>query len=736
MEEDELTYRPLSQYLIDLPEFSPFFYSYHYYDPKMEDQIWNASGTSPFSDVEENIRNWSNFYQDKYSEKELMELIYAEPAHLQAFQNALKEKQQMLLKMWPNNRLANRWKRGEGLEELDYLLFAHSVVPLVQGPDWWSDEVWDIPAMTAMKEEAIQRLQTESNPGIRQRYAFQAMRLAHYSRQYDECLLLFEQYVKDAGTSAQLYWWNLSLKAGAHLGKGEYAAAAYYNSLVFSQSPSKRKGAERDFLIPDDVVWNRTLSMCRNAEEEKNLWLLAGINQPNRALTAMQEILTKDAAAWQLELLLAREVEKYQRSNMPDRGDWFTTEKNPYWEPLPGVDGGDLLNLIRQGTQTGKVRTPAFWYAAEALIHLLQGNQSACEASCKQALNFAGKDVHLQQQARSLLLLNQIRFLPEIDTQTEAAILPELIWMSQQTDLHTNDTYRLTMHQLSNLYLAKGDLVRAEMCLNQATYTDPYEHITRFPVDDMITYYKQSQPAAFDQFLMQVYPYTLNDMLDIKATIWMRDYNWKEAAAVLNSMTGDGSSAYVLAANPFDIHIYDCHECDELSNATAYTKLAFCNKMDSLHTALKQSDNKDASICTQLANAYYNISYFGNSWYALDYYRNSSFFGYWGWEYDERNWPLASDDPESMFDNSLALMYYQAAVRNSKDKEEKAMNIFMAAKCEQNAMYVSGKKVGIATRDEYSTNFARLQKEYRNTQFYRDAIEACTYFAYYVRTSN
>ena len=113
-----------------------------------------------------------------------------------------------------------------------------------------------------------------------------------------------------------------------------------------------------------------------------------------------------------------------------------------------------------------------------------------------------------------------------------------------------------------------------------------------------------------------------------------------------------------------------------------------------------------------LANAFYNMTYFGNA----------RIFSEGG---------RLSPGPPS--DCSMAVKYYQLALNASASNEQKAKCVYMLAKCERNAYYNSSDyKEGV---DFLEWNgFKRLRTEFAGTKYYKEVIKECGYFRSYLET--
>jgi hypothetical protein len=182
-----------------------------------------------------------------------------------------------------------------------------------------------------------------------------------------------------------------------------------------------------------------------------------------------------------------------------------------------------------------------------------------------------------------------------------------------------------------------------------------------------------------------------------------------------------------LPADPFNMNIKDCHRCDAKSlNEKLYNKRTFAQRMKLLENDIKISPDNRAETYFLLANAYYNMTYFGNSWMIVDFYRSYRSDWY----------------SPNFLDCSKAESYYLKAMTLSNDNEFQAKCVFMAAKCEQNRYYIDK---GLLTDDgeyyssdceknpnikkeNYKTYFKTLVDKYSKTQFYKEALKECKYF--------
>ena len=139
----------------------------------------------------------------------------------------------------------------------------------------------------------------------------------------------------------------------------------------------------------------------------------------------------------------------------------------------------------------------------------------------------------------------------------------------------------------------------------------------------------------------------------------------------------------------------------------------------------------------QLGNAFYNMSYFGNSWQVLDLFRSGS-----NWQYSSKgNQYFTYESELGNIENmnlDKAKHYYETALEIARDKELKAKICFMLAKCSLNEFYLD-KDTNYDSYDDkvpelpeqYFKYHKRLIEEFSDTEFFEEAIEECSFLEAY-----
>ncbi|MEZ5014377.1 MAG: hypothetical protein R2794_08805 [Chitinophagales bacterium] len=732
---DDYMVSPFDQTIAGTPQLYPWFYSYHYYYGFSMDYM-DGDPVQIFNSRSVNLHDWSEHFHDVYSTDDLERLIYSSTTsdfdELIKCLNGFKPSGSRFMQTEPvQDMLGGKWR-----EEMQYLYSAKRIEPLVQEPDYWEPEPRDVETMSEYLDIILKTIPSVKDKFVRQRYIYQALRLAHYSGNYQGCLDLYDRFATDLQDGSLISYWCLSLKAGAHWRLKQYAESSYYNALVFANCPSRSLYAERDFWIDDDITWQNCIRMCKNDAEINTLWVLTGINQENSATTAMREILQRDPTSPYLDLLLGREIEKLQRNYMPERG---STDWSQVAQPGAYFYGEQLLSIINKGLNEKDLRTPSFWWSARAFVFYLNGDFTTARNNAQTALESAGDNTALSDQAKIIYAIASVHGIHEISDSTEneiAGILDMLPAADADADFYARSSTLLNAKKLIafDLYslFDKASLfpykdAKAEICRSLfSDYYDLYQDPDIYTVGALIDYMDAPRSNPLDNWLKDQFQYPEDALYEIQGTLYMREYAWKEAIASFDRIQEpENVYTFSLPTDPFLIHTWDCHDCDFENDPSDYTKRTLAQEMLLLEDQLATHPANTAEICHKLGNAYYNMTHYGNSWMAADYYLCAGCDGDYGYDY------MGPDN----YHCDKAYQYYARAVKESKDAEFKAFNTFLMAKCEQNRYYQSDDYTwdnSSGAKEKYRDDFAELMHAYSKTEFYKKAIGECKYFDYYV----
>ncbi len=252
--------------------------------------------------------------------------------------------------------------------------------------------------------------------------------------------------------------------------------------------------------------------------------------------------------------------------------------------------------------------------------------------------------------------------------------------------------------------------------------------------------------SFYDQFLIKHSSFTRDDVVDVIGTSYLRDMQYDKAIEwfkkankpehlVATKYNYSTDKETVINVNPWHDYLNDWQRYDK-PVAQAYTKLTLAQKLSELQKKLDTSKNMEvkSKLHYQLASAFYNMSYYGNSWNALAYYRSGS-----DWNEGKYDQPWKKE----YYGVYKAKEHYQKAYELTKDKEFKAAAFFMVAKCAQRQIamppynydnYEQYEKDVDAFYKKFKNNplFAQFVKEFGTTKFYKYTYTRCSYLRDFV----
>lgn len=367
-----------------------------------------------------------------------------------------------------------------------------------------------------------------------------------------------------------------------------------------------------------------------------------------------------------------------------------------------------------------------------------------------------------QKQILNLLLSAQrIKQVKDID---EKALLPSLQWLKgkvaasvkPKTDVYppnpdNTNQFAITARNfytyvLAPAYLRQGDTARAALAMLNSQNDNGTEyryHQFRQMPDFWYNYlhsaqlkqlieWKEHRPATpYLTFMTQNLKQVDNSSIfELLGTILLREHHYQDALTAFRYEKAKLTFARVseegmTSGNPFDEALNDYPHI----TTRGLNKFQFAEKMAELEAKLK-NDPKNASTYFRMATGIYNTSTYGNSWNLISYIWSSYDYGRKSLYYYDTDYVKTL----------LAKQYYLKARDLSTDAEFKAKCTFMAAKCDQK-QHEAPSYTDYETYDKQEKAYMKMLRQnsyfkemqlYKNTAFYRRAVEECSYLSDFI----
>ena len=671
------------------------------------------------------------------------------------------------------NSMTDYFIRTKDTEALGYILYAKQVEPYVTDSyNEWESKPRDSIKMAKLIKNGQQLYAVAKKDIFKQKYAYQFLRLAHYSGRYTEVINWYDEYAAKTTTISVLQPLSLSLKAGALFRNGQQKEAAYLFSKAFSASSAKRISNYLGFKWAVDTKANKNeyLALCKNDNEKAAMLALFAMGSTNNDLENLKEIFRLNPASEELEVLVVREINKLEEK-------YFTPA-------LEKVNGGKVFYFTWTDANTDSIMTDAEKEVKALAIFLHDAARSKAVknaglletaagyaaymskdyATAKKYLAAADKMQLTQKVKDQWALTNLLITISEkekIDGAFEEQILPSLKWLEERVRTEKpvevdywqvqqwRSIYRNLMSEiLAKRYHEQGDLAKETLAIGAADWImkgkEEYygelnginflrKNLMSRDVEKLYALIDGKQPNKFETYLFSHNSVTKKEVIDFAGTSYLRENDYANAIAWFKRSTDKKT----INKNPFIDLLYDREEQLPAENKFNTTKLAFTQEMQKLEQQLTQPALAAKSYY-KLALGMYNMSYYGHTWEMVQYYRSGS-DGY----FVPKNATGFQKEYYSVF---KAQEYFEKAMKASTDKNFKARCLFMMAKCAQ-------KQVHQPQYDDYTTNwdkydvdfktywplfknnkyFPQFVKDYSSTVFYKEAFSSCSYLRDFVK---
>ena len=694
------------------------------------DEIYDFYEGQEAITIDQNIDEWRTRYCNRAPAEAIQQLVYKTSVrNLDQLLTATLSPSMNMPNRLSANPFATYLYRNGCSETIEYLIYAKYCEPYVQALDQWTDEERDLVAMNDLILQGLETFKNVKSHYIRLRYAFQIIRLAHYSNQYNRVLELYDELMPMIDHDPSIIEdWIIAHRAGALKSLEQYVEAAYLFSLIFDRCPSRRTQAFRSFELQSEEEWRACMKLCQTDHERANLHVLRANNSHSNILEEMEQIYALDPQNENLPLLLIREMRNLEKDLL---GLEFNDKKfwNKRYFQRPRTEAGDLVlgldDFVKQVLKEQAVRALDLWKIADGYLQFLAGNYYYAKRTFERIEPTINNEL-LKEQLQTFQTALQISAFNAVNDSIERTV--DAITRTTTYESHP-DFEDFLGDKMAKLYQQKGYPGKAFMMQHDLYDLRPNPKMSI--IDDLLSLAEKPRKNRLERELLRNRRDTSNIvyvLLDMKATNFLNN-GLVEAALETYKQIPEGQWDDFGVFNPFHESIKDCvfNRCRIPDTLILMNKGEIMNVLIGMEYQAKADPENAAELFYKLGNAYYNMTYFSYAWNVMDYFRSGSSLPLYPGEKGEDVQPSYGTPfgNRENFDCSRAADYYERARILAKDPELAAKAAFMAAKCERNRFYAYG-------GERTYNNFYLLATTYRNTEFYQDAINECKYFEAYL----
>ena len=708
-----------------------------------------------------NTESWVNFLERAYDQQDIMEFIYRYDLKSNRFEDEL---------------LALRNKRKRAIrtpqKEVDFVRFMRYALNVEEflktyEPNPWSDEPVNIVSsdFTPLMNKATIQIEANSNQFIRERYAYQLLKLLRYSEQYDLFISTFKKYFENK--SSMISYWALEHYAGVLMERGELAESNYHFARVYVNSPEKRSSSYLSMKLGSPSRFMESLNFCKNEDEKIALYYIRAMQTKKLVLEDLQYITKKSGNQEYARVIMSHEINKLEkillfRSDSPgDSG--YLSERTKTQRLLKLQVPNYIKDLIQLNNEMLALdQEDYFWHLSLSYLYYLNGQHE----ECSKILNLVKSNAaDIQKQHDIIYIINYLELNPNLSVEDENMIGKLLFSINDNKSSYPfvhaekgkryydyedefNTTNQFIFSKLTERFKNNNNAfmklifsgkslsvnLRVEYDISASDVDKIIEDMRRTQETELstfaATYYFQEPYYYFDEPENRKARLNFNDcemyLKELKATILMSDPSTVPKALKIYEELPSEHLDHFVYGSPFEFSAKqpDFENHDMIANALPkLTRIEFARNLNRLLQAPMTSEN-----ALKIGLAYYNSSYYGLQWKLLTYFRY----------YSEPTGKTDMSNCEKYLRDALAL--------GGLDREKQAQVYFMLARCEQNRYtkinglipgnysWSSGFKEYIIQMNE-SGNMSylkRLRSGYSDTKAYREIVRECKYLAYYL----
>jgi hypothetical protein len=735
------------------PEYKPFYYTsmLRFY----EDQEWYEEEAQKSYDDDRLIQEWASFCKTPIADA--AEFIYkTKKSDVDKMLAAKGPLPATLPDSLRRNAMAQCLASPKHTATLQYLQFAKTVEPYVSEGDWENPVERDSVKMNGFITTADTRYREATDAFLKDKYAFQRCKLAFYNNRYKDCIRWYDEHFTPQNTSAVNAMAH-SYKAGSLFRLDRKKEAAYTFSKLFDPAAPTKKQQMLGFLWATDysnaALEDEYSALAKNDAEKAKLLGMFALHGLDYRLPTIEKVFALDPSLPMLPVLAVREINKVEEQYLTpmldkDAGEWlyYIRESSPDKAKSKKYIA-DLTRFFEKVAAHKATAQPALYLTGAAYLSYVGEDYSRAKTYIEQAKKHKAS-ARLNDQIQLTQLLVMASDDPKIDAAVEQEILPAMQWLSGKAK--ADEEYaifaRKFFHQvLASRYEQQGDLPRAALAYGNIEYAQ--EKMNTAQLLTLYQLYGKSDATSFEKFMLNNAGFKRDEVVDVIGTSYLRDrrfdlaIEWlkkagKQTELVETQYNYSTDKEITINVDPFFDYLNDWQRFDK-KGTKPYTKLSLAEKL--LETQKKldtaKSVEQRAKLNYLLGTAYYNMSYYGNSWQAVAFNRSGS---------DWNRGDYKTEWEKDYYGVYKAADHYQKAYELTKDKEFKAAAYFMVIKCRQRQItapnyddykeYEEYEKQLVAFEKKFKASplFPNFVKEFGTTKFYKYTYTRCSYLRDFV----
>ena len=643
-------------------------YSYSVSDFYADNSLENQNTPFDSTHYNMNVAEWQSVLRGGVSDaKAVYSVLYqTDPDRFFKRQDSLK-----------NNVFVAALAKPENAELKNYLWLAKRCEQAINTPiDYWDENAKrDMPLIKKTLAEAQKMTETAALPFVKERAAYQMLKLQQYAGDTVGSVKTFDTYFKNSKSAS---WVNASSRFYYALTRtGD--EQQYLLTRVFAETTDKRLRAIQLFESEriEDIA-----KLAKNNAEKANMYVMKSLRNPAKGLADMEKIYSLDATNPDFAKLIEREVNKVESWLMSERMTGlasdahfaFYTDSEEYNKTSTQIWKEDFeyakkyMAFLEKIIAEKKIKDIQFAQLSLAHVAFVMNDTDKYNQNIA-ALNGQKMPKNSEMQVKILAYTQKMADLKRFDSTTPSANNSE----GEALTMEILDFIKNNAHQINNAALLKeqilryvgvaaidkGSLAKGNLTLNKTrlafgsygfgwsmnfydnlmTKARPadYDEAIRILYSPQNSYEKylaegpkpyqgapeylyewNEQKQAMETIKLPAQGWNFDRLKDDKATYYIWCDKLDSALLVFNTISPTYWDNQVFkdyfTRNPFKIQNLDIPNTTLDNDSTVYTKKTFVEKLLQIKKEAAQNDAKRAQNELLLGAAYYNMTAYGNAW--------------------------------------------------------------------------------------------------------------------------
>ncbi|MCT7446023.1 hypothetical protein [Aliarcobacter skirrowii] len=562
---------------------------------------------------------------------------------------------------------------------------------------------------------ALNKIDNTKNSFLKQRYFYIALRLSHYKDSTKNSLDIYNKYSYLLNNSNSIVKdWIQGLYAGALVKNSEIAKGVYEFSKLFENSINSHLSFYNFKYITSEEYFNELLSYAKDDSEKTKMYAIRALNYNSNVLEEMKNIYNLDKNSKWLDFLIFRELLKSQTLHNTYGSAYkdYENENSEYIYFLKNIDKDDRY-LVDLSLVHFNIYFKKYEESKKILDRLL--------------VEFPNK--HELEVASYILYLNSLK---NIDSSIEDEIYKRVSHFNE----NEFDIYKYTLNTLSNLY--KNQNQDFEKYLSDNFYYIEYKDLDLENFKKFEIFLETKQETKLREFLQTRFKkmVTANkSSFDFaKITVLINNLKFQEALDTNFEILDKTKVEF----NPFNGLIRGNNRSGKKE---PFTIREFLQRVIKIENELEKNPNSVMDNFL-LANSLYNLSHFGNINRVTTVYR-SNYLVHTP-KLQEQKLNLAINYYEKALENSKDIEL-NAKITYLIAKTKLAIFDLNYDKYPQEDNWWKKNSVYNYGSDEFYEKFLEnsgsryfniLQNNFKDTRYYNELIQECGDFRTYINRDN